>query len=181
MFALQRYTPDGELDTTFGTPAPTLANPDQRSGMASTSFDGDSQIFALAVDTDARIIAAGEVNAFPEAGYVPTFAIARYSIDGTIDTGFGADGFAIGDVYPDGFGIGLVASLAIQTDGTTHQQSVAVAGAIDSPSQFVLNRYDLDVAGSSSAFDAHLSGPSTANEGDLVTVHASLSGGEGSS
>jgi len=82
-FALARYLSDGSLDASFG-----------EGGVVLTAL-GDSQIKALAVQPDGRILAVG----FAQGGFdivntVPThaFAMARYLPDGTLDTSFGTNG-----------------------------------------------------------------------------------------
>jgi len=77
-FALARYTPDGALDTTFGS-----------RGKAITTFTaGDlAQANAVAIQPDGRIVAAGSAD-FLDG----TFALSRYTPDGALDPSFGGDG-----------------------------------------------------------------------------------------
>jgi uncharacterized delta-60 repeat protein len=72
-FALARYTPDGELDATFG-----------KGGLVVTPFHGDVQVEGLALDARRRIVAAGGGS-----GY---FALARYTPNGRLDQSFGRGG-----------------------------------------------------------------------------------------
>jgi uncharacterized delta-60 repeat protein len=92
-FALLRYDTEGNLDPTF---------------------DGDGKVFtdlggtyegarALALQSDGRIVAAGAKDL--------AFAIVRYDINGSLDTGFSGDG-----IMTDPVGTGANA-LAIRADG----------------------------------------------------------------
>ncbi len=74
-FALARYNTDGSLDTGFGS-----------SGVTTTPFfsgmyDG---ISSIAIQNDGRIIAAG----YAQNGTQSDFALARYNVDGSLDTSF---------------------------------------------------------------------------------------------
>ncbi len=78
VFALARYTTAGTLDSTFG------------GGKVTTGFDGKDAALALGIQSDGKIIAAG--TAFDTAGADSDFALARYTITGTLDSSFGAGG-----------------------------------------------------------------------------------------
>ncbi|MGH8863643.1 MAG: delta-60 repeat domain-containing protein, partial [Burkholderiales bacterium] len=78
-FALARYNVDGSLDTSFGG-----------DGLVDTAFGvGVDQAFALVLQPDGKLVAAGR-------GQIPggstNFALARYNVDGSLDTSFGGDG-----------------------------------------------------------------------------------------
>ena len=65
-FALARYNPDGSLDATFNA-----------TGKVLTDFSGSGSVdkaFALAIQSDAKIVAAGH----SAAGGTADFALARY-------------------------------------------------------------------------------------------------------
>src|SRR5256886_2972621 len=76
--ALARYNPDGSLDATFGN-----------GGIVVNDFGQGLESYALEViiQPDGKIIIAGE------SSY--EFLVARYNSDGTLDTTFGGDGFAL--------------------------------------------------------------------------------------
>jgi uncharacterized delta-60 repeat protein len=77
-FALARYSPNGTLDTTFGT-----------GGLVTTDFNGrDDVAFAVALQSDGKIVAAGQA----QSSYGQAFALARYNPDGTLDATFGRGG-----------------------------------------------------------------------------------------
>jgi uncharacterized delta-60 repeat protein len=74
-FVLARYLPSGELDTSFGG-----------TGVVTTAIGGYSGAVSLALQPDGKVIAGGWANAGP------SFALARYNDDGSLDTSFGNGG-----------------------------------------------------------------------------------------
>jgi uncharacterized delta-60 repeat protein len=82
-FAVARYNSDGGIDDTFGS-----------EGAVTTSFGGASFAFpsSVAIQSDGRIIAAGEVEG--------SFALARYTSTGVLDTSFGSNGTVITSIGP---------------------------------------------------------------------------------
>lgn len=78
-FALVRYSPDGTLDTTFnGT------------GKVLTDFSGhDDEGSAVTIDGAGRIVMAGVSI---DSSQFETFALARYTPDGSLDPTFGSGG-----------------------------------------------------------------------------------------
>ena len=125
MFALARYNSNGALDPAFGN-----------GGKVTTqvvSGDGaDDEIFALAIQPDGRIIAAGEAN------FAHDFGMARYLTNGSLDTSFGTNGL----VTTDFNGMSDNArSVAVQIDG-----KIVLAGAANlttgSTGDFGIARYN---------------------------------------
>jgi uncharacterized delta-60 repeat protein len=105
-FELVRYNSNGSLDTSFGS-----------GGIVTTSFPGQgSYAFALALQSDGKIIAAGTdfVNFSSEDNSDTDFALERYNPDGTPDTTFGNGGQVTTDF--DGFNDDVF-SILIQADG----------------------------------------------------------------
>ncbi|MBI2204692.1 MAG: hypothetical protein HYU41_12655 [Candidatus Rokubacteria bacterium] len=96
VFALARYLSDGRLDRTFGD-----------GGTVATDFGAGSLAFAVALQPDGKIVAAGTTSG-PNA----RFALARYLADGALDRAFGTDGRVITD-----FGSRGALALALQPDG----------------------------------------------------------------
>jgi uncharacterized delta-60 repeat protein len=90
LFALARYNSDGSLDSTFGT-----------GGQVTTRIADFARAFALAVQPDGKLVAAGWA-AGPSTGSYD-FALARYNSDGTLDSTFGTGGQVTTD-----FGAGQV-------------------------------------------------------------------------
>ncbi len=97
-FALVGYRPDGGLDPGFGL-----------GGKVRTPVGGGGVgIYALAVDAEGRIVAAG--RQFSTAGY--DLAVARYRSDGTLDTAFGGGhGYVLLDYAGKDDGAWAVAAL----------------------------------------------------------------------
>jgi uncharacterized delta-60 repeat protein len=120
-FALVRYNANGTLDTDFGN-----------GGIVTTPVEsGFASAYALGIDTDGRILAAGYSN----NGSNYDFALVRYNANGTLDTGFGAGGIVttpVGSIDDYAFALG------IQSDG-----GIVVAGRSDNGSNygFALVRY----------------------------------------
>jgi uncharacterized delta-60 repeat protein len=83
-FGVFRYTPDGELDRSFGD-----------GGWAELELGAVSFAHAVAVQRDGRIVVAGE-GSCPRA---ICFAAVRFMPDGTVDRSFGGDG-AVLTMFP---------------------------------------------------------------------------------
>lgn len=116
--ALLRYNADGTADSGFGT-----------AGRTSVAFPGDGGFAqALALQTNGKIVVAGRADD-PNSAEANDFGVARFHTDGSLDTGFAGDGFAVtgfGDfdeargvlVQPDGkivaagYGAGYALALA---------------------------------------------------------------------
>src|SRR6266536_426685 len=116
-FALARYNADGSLDPSFGS-----------GGKVTTDFGGFDLALGVALQSDAKIVAAGQ------GGSSFDFALARYNADGSLDTSFGSGGIVTTDF---GFGSGFGGALAIQSDG-----KIVAAGRAGS--DFVVARYNGD-------------------------------------
>ncbi|MEQ1825056.1 MAG: SUMF1/EgtB/PvdO family nonheme iron enzyme, partial [Pirellula sp.] len=99
-FALIRYNSDGSLDSSFGI-----------AGRVTTPIDtGDDSINAVAIQSDGRIVASG----FATSGGNVSFAVARFNVDGSLDTSFNGTGkqtTSFGTAFDYG------SALALQTDG----------------------------------------------------------------
>jgi uncharacterized delta-60 repeat protein len=124
-FALVRYDADGTLDTTFGD-----------AGTVTTDFttNGDTCL-AVALQSDGKILAAGSIGFVPHTN--PNFGIARYNLDGTLDTTFGDGGMVTTDLRPEPNSNGI----AIQTDG----KILAVGSSFDAGGEsFALVRFNAD-------------------------------------
>jgi uncharacterized delta-60 repeat protein len=78
-FAISRYNPNGDLDTSFSL-----------DGKVITDFFGDlDEADAVAVQSDGKIVAAGVAD---DPSAYSRFALARYLPDGTLDPAFGFGG-----------------------------------------------------------------------------------------
>jgi uncharacterized delta-60 repeat protein len=123
-FALARYNSDGGLDTGFGT-----------GGKVTTAIGaGNDYAYAVAIQVDGKIVVAGSSN----NGGNDDFALARYNIDGSLDTGFGTGGKVTTAI---GSSTDCANAVAIQGDG-----KIVVAGkaANGSDGDFALARYNSD-------------------------------------
>ena len=110
-FALAYYNPNGSLDNNFSG-----------DGRLITNFGGKDAAFAVAVQSNGKIIAAGE-RCNPNT-LLCDAVLARYNTDGTLDTSFSGDGKQITDL--GGRNNGSLGGLAIQSDG-----KIVVAGYVD--------------------------------------------------
>ena len=140
-FAISRYNSDGSLDATFGF-----------GGKVTTDFSGlDDSVYALAIQSDGRIVAAGVANYGnrPTVRPIPPelqgsgsddFGLVRYNTDGSLDITFGNGGKVTTDFSGR---VDWAYALAIQSDG-----KIVVAGAayVDGlvRDDFALARYNRD-------------------------------------
>ena len=105
-FILARFNADGSIDRNFGIDGKVTT--DMGSG-----FEQEAAL-AVAVQSDGKIVVVGHtaIDARPPAPQLPpTFAIARYNGDGSLDTSFGTGGKVSGSVN------GIARAVAIQPDG----------------------------------------------------------------
>lgn len=123
-FALVRLHTDGTLDNSFSF-----------DGKVTTDFGiSDDGIRSMAIQPDGRIVVAGSSH----NGNNFDVAVARYHMDGSLDTGFDADGMVTTVV---GAGESVARSVALQTDGKI---VVACSSVSDSAYEFALVRYNTD-------------------------------------
>lgn len=115
MFAVARYNADGSLDTAFDA-----------DGKVTTSAFTSAQ--SVAIQADGKIVVAGSGSG---SGFGNDIAVARYNADGSLDTGFDADGKALADLGFSDNGN----SVTLQKDG-----KIVVAGM--SGDNFALVRFN---------------------------------------
>jgi uncharacterized delta-60 repeat protein len=120
-FAVLRYESNGTLDDTFGG-----------DGIAMTNFTAASDAcYDLALQPDGKLVAVGM------ASDADRFALARYNVDGSLDSSFGAGGKATTNFSPSqDFAFGV----ALQADG----KIVAAGRAGGSGGRIALARYNTD-------------------------------------
>jgi uncharacterized delta-60 repeat protein len=121
-FAVVRYTVTGSLDVDF-----------DGDGIARTPVGtGKEFCYALAVQPDGKIVAAGSSRTSNSNGGDDQFVVARYRADGSLDTDFHSRGFLVESVYAQDHAL----DVAIQPDGkivaagytsTAAQSDIAVA------------------------------------------------------
>ena len=124
-FALARYNGDGSLDSTFGS-----------GGKVITELGSSSQIRAVAIQSDSKIVVAGLFFNIVGYGY---FALARYGSDGVLDPSFGSGGVVTIFFSPRA---NRIHDMALTSDS-----KIVVAGVFDGGSviqNFALARYKQD-------------------------------------
>ena len=146
-FALARYNTNGGLDSGFGT-----------GGKVTTDFGRSEIAYGVAVQSDGRIVAAGD----SVSSDLSDFALARYNADGSLDTGFSGDGKVTTD-FNSGFDHAFGA--AVQSDG-----KIVAAGYGGPGYDFALARYD-GGAGTPAGVDVSVTktGPTTVNLGSQAS------------
>jgi uncharacterized delta-60 repeat protein len=105
-FILARFNADGSIDTGFGIDGKVTT--DMGSGLR------QEEALAVAIQSDGKIVVAGHTaidNTPPSPDPSPTFALARYNSDGSLDTSFGTGGRVSNNVN------GQAYAVAIQADG----------------------------------------------------------------
>jgi uncharacterized delta-60 repeat protein len=150
-FALARYNVDGSLDTSFSG-----------DGRLTTGLGTkDDSAYSVAIQADGKIVAAGWSE---QSGTWLDFALARYNVDGSLDTSFSGDGWVTTDF---GGANEFAFSVAIQKDG-----KIVAAGVSDALGRntFALARYL-----NSQPPIAHAGGPYAIYVGDSLTLDASQS------
>ncbi|HEX8499370.1 MAG TPA: discoidin domain-containing protein [Pyrinomonadaceae bacterium] len=148
-FALVRYAADGTLDPAF-----------DGDGRVTTAFFGDAYMdderaFAVRVQADGRIVAAG--FAFDRGETAPAsggedFALARYNPDGSLDATFGGDGLVVTNIFVADGGVndaGIASrdrahALLLQPDGKLVAGGFASCCSNDGTEDFALARYNQD-------------------------------------
>ncbi|KYC42820.1 hypothetical protein WA1_11880 [Scytonema hofmannii PCC 7110] len=127
-FALARYNLDGSLDTSFGNAGKVLTP---------MSSNNNDIVRSIAIQSDGKIIVAGSAyNA--TGGYNNDIALARYNINGTLDTTFGTGGKVITTISIDE----VANSVVVQPDGKILVVGSVVANVYSNPSDFALVRYN---------------------------------------
>ena len=107
-FMVVRYTPDGDLDPSFGV-----------GGVSTTNFEGESydEPYAVVLQPDGRIVLGGTSNTGGGVGRIfgaDNLALARYLPNGLLDPTFGDGGKVVVDA---GSMIESIRALALQPDG----------------------------------------------------------------
>jgi len=133
--ALARYNLNGTLDTTFGASDPQ--NPLAGTGKVVSNITVNDEIFNVAVypagsQYQDYIVVVGQIY-----GLIPgvawTLGVARFTPEGSLDTGFGQSGFVLSPDTTFGYDV------ALQPDG-----KIVAAGwkTVDNERQFFVVRYD---------------------------------------
>ena len=88
-FAVARLNANGSLDTTFSGDGKQVSN-----------FGGEDYSAAVTLQADGKIVVAG--NKFVIATSINAFALARYNVDGSLDTTFNGTGRKVFTVITNG-------------------------------------------------------------------------------
>jgi uncharacterized delta-60 repeat protein len=89
--AVARFNPDGTLDPSFGVDGVSI--------QSFSSPDANDEAYALAVQTDGKVVVAGS-STLPNVAE-RQFVVFRLNIDGTLDTSFATNGLAVTDFLPN--------------------------------------------------------------------------------
>ena len=119
-FALARYTADGKLDSSFG-----------RGGTVLTSIGDSGSAYAVALQPDGMIVAAGYSKVYSDGD----FTVVRYTADGKLDSSFGHGGKVLTTLG----GMDVASAVALQRDG-----KIVAAGRRNLGSFFGVVRYTAD-------------------------------------
>ena len=98
--AVTRLTSSGRTDTSFGS-----------AGLVAKDFGFSSLFMGLAIDSTNRIVAAG----YASPGSGDEAVVAHYNVDGSVDSGFGTNGYSFVTTLSKTQGW----ALALQADGKT--------------------------------------------------------------
>ncbi|MEM1212927.1 MAG: LamG-like jellyroll fold domain-containing protein, partial [Planctomycetota bacterium] len=127
-FALVRYTQDGLLDPSF-----------DGDGKLRTDFgDNDEAAFGVAIQPDGKVVVAGRSQQ-PGTGY--DFAVARYNLDGSLDTGFGNNGKVLTHL---GLGADYAYDIDVMTNGQLLVTGRASGAGTGTGVNFGIVRYNPD-------------------------------------
>ena len=126
-FALIRYNENGSLDITF-----------DGDGKLTTDFNSDNNyIYSIAIQNDGKIVVAGSSGFFPSVD----FALARYNVDGSLDSSFDIDGKTITSF---GANDDFAYSVALQSDNKILVAGYSSINSINNNKDFALARYNSD-------------------------------------
>jgi uncharacterized delta-60 repeat protein len=151
-FDLARYNPNGTLDTTFGS-----------GGMVTTPIGANSEAWAVAIQADGKVAAAGESE--PDGTGHWQFALTRYNPDGSLDSTFGAGGIVTTSVGP----VSYIRAMALQPNGDIVVAGTGNGTSFSTTGSFAVARY-LASAPQVGSFTAS---PNPVTAGNSVTLTAS--------
>jgi uncharacterized delta-60 repeat protein len=123
-FALARYNPNGSLDASFSA-----------DGKQTTTFGGYDEANGVVIQPNGKLVAVGKSSTGPVNGTFPDdFALARYNLNGSLDTTFSGDGKQTTDFGGTDQGVGVA---------LTGGKIVAVGSGLgtDLTNDFALARY----------------------------------------
>ncbi|MFH0340558.1 MAG: delta-60 repeat domain-containing protein [Chromatiales bacterium] len=129
-FALARYEEDGDLDPTFGVGGKVITD-------FGTLVDNLDEAFALAIQSDGKILVTGRSKEQIQLGGDSSAVLARYETNGDLDPAFGING----RVRTNFGAFDRAKAIAIQPDA-----KIVVAGDSNDNAnpEFVVERYNSD-------------------------------------
>jgi uncharacterized delta-60 repeat protein len=156
-FALARYNSDGTLDTSFDI-----------DGKVTTSFGEPTNdySYSVAIQSDGKILVAGYSDG--------DFALARYNIDGSLDTSFDGDGKVTTVIA----GTESANSIAIQEDGKILLAGILSPDVGGDGGDFFLVRYGIAPAftlsstSESKTVNSLISGYTISSTGGTITSYS---------
>lgn len=126
-FSLIRYNPNGSVDATFGN-----------GGISDSSLGNVVQARTMVLQSDGKILVAGD---FVVDSLLRDFAVARFNIDGSLDTSFGENGKVVTDFAGfEEYSIDFVNKMILQPDG----KIILVGGRNAGISDAIMARYNPD-------------------------------------
>ena len=124
-FEVVRFNANGSLDTTFDS-----------DGRLTTTFGGAQIAYSVAIQGDGKIVAGGR----GWGSSINEFVIARYNLNGSLDTTFDSDG----RVATGANSSAALSSIAIQSDGKIIASGSTSTGFDGNDEDFMIVRYDQD-------------------------------------
>lgn len=128
-FGLARYNQDGSMDSSFSSDGELF----------SPAIEIDDIASAVTIQTDGKILVAGNADGGSSTGWTNDFALARYNTDGSYDSTFGNNGVIATNFSGSGLNSShdLALAMAVQQDG-----KIIVAGT--SSNSFAMARYNTE-------------------------------------
>ncbi len=138
-FGLARLHTDGSLDTSFGEPSGGGRRGYVRLNIGPSTAVNDSAT-AVALQSDGRIVLAGEGFAADGNFTYQRFALARFHADGSLDTSFGNGGTVVSPATA--FQVAeYVTAIAKRRDGSLPEDRITAVGYVFARSTGLIRRY----------------------------------------
>lgn len=138
-FGLARLHADGRLDTSFGEPIGGGRRGFVRVNIGPTAAVNDSAT-SVALQSDGRIVLAGEGFAQDGNFAYQRFALARFHVDGSLDTSFGNGGTVVSPATMVQVAEYLTA-IAKRRDGSLPDDRITAVGYVFGRSMGLIRRY----------------------------------------
>jgi uncharacterized delta-60 repeat protein len=134
---IMRYNSNGNLDATFGN--------NGEANLAIGSYSSGAH--SIAVQSDGKILLGGFTTWLQNFSLYPSFAVARFNVNGTLDATFGSNG----SVVPSVFIYGQISGIAVQPDGKIVTAGGASASATNNAQDIRFGIVRLNANGTSDA------------------------------